>query len=292
MYKWYRKCASANVCPEGPLLQEETMKIAKRLEKEGLTDFTASNRLLEKWKQIYGVREKRLCGEEVFTTRVQAWIEKLLELHQDYESRNILNVNELGFFKALPVKVLIEKGKKTKGDKKTKQRMTVMFIVASNSSFIFDPPVICRSKGPCCIKPLKKPLMLMSLQYFSNEKPWMDSDIMESILSRRDGKMCLEKCKVALFWDNATCHPENLHTSLTNLKLIFLPKNTTSRLQLLDASIIRNFQDKYRKLLVRYVVSRIDKWKTASQIIEDAHVFKAITWLQTTWKNVTTETIK
>ena len=237
------------MCPEGPLLQEETMKIAKRLEKEGLTEFTASNRLLEKWKQIYGVREKRLCGEEVFTTRVQAWIEKLLELRQDYESRNILNVNELGFFKALPVKVLIEKGKKTKGDKKTKQRMTVMFIVASNSSFIFDPPVICRSKGPCCIKPLKKPLMPMSVQYFSNEKPWMDSDIMESILSRRDGKMCLEKCKVALFWDNATCHPENLHTSLTNLKLIFLPKNTTSRLQLLEASIIRNFQDKYRSCL-------------------------------------------
>ena len=210
------------------------------------------------------MREKRLCGEEVFTTRVQAWIEKLLELRQDYESRNILNVNELGFFKALPVKVLIEKGKKTKGDKKIKQRMTVMFIVASNSSFIFDPPVICRSKGPYCIKPLKKPLMPMSVPHFSNEKPWMDSDIMESILSRRDGKMYLEKCKVVLFWDNATCHPENLHTSLTNLKLIFLPKNTTSRLQPLDAGIIRNFQDKYRKLLVRYIVSRIDKGKTAS----------------------------
>ena len=53
------------------------MEIAKRLEKEELTDFTASNGWREKWKHIYGVREKRLCREanEVTTTTVIAWIE-------------------------------------------------------------------------------------------------------------------------------------------------------------------------------------------------------------------------
>ena len=86
----------------------------------------------------------------------------------------------------------------------------------------------------------------------------MDSDIMENILSRFDHKMCLKKRKVVLIWDNAACHPEILPASLTNIKLVFLPKNTTSKLQPLDAGIIRNFKHKYRKLLVRYVVSRID----------------------------------
>ena len=114
--------------PDGHLLQEETMKIAKRLEKEELTDFTASNGWLEKWKQIYNMREKRFCGEtdEVFTATVQAWIERLLEMHQDYEPQNILNLNELGFFKALPEKGLMEKGKKTKGGKRSKQSMTML----------------------------------------------------------------------------------------------------------------------------------------------------------------------
>ena len=91
------------------------MEIAKRLEKEELTDFTASNRWLEKWKQMYGVREKRLCREtgEVCTTTVQAWIERLPELCQDYEPQNILNLDKAGlFFKALPEKGLMEKGKK------------------------------------------------------------------------------------------------------------------------------------------------------------------------------------
>ena len=33
LYKWYGKCTRANVHLGGPLLQEETMEIAKRLEK-------------------------------------------------------------------------------------------------------------------------------------------------------------------------------------------------------------------------------------------------------------------
>ena len=72
---------------------------------------------------------KKMCGEadEVFTTTVQAWIERLSELCQDYELRNILNLDKLGFFKALPEKVLMEKGKKTKGRNKSKRRKSKLF---------------------------------------------------------------------------------------------------------------------------------------------------------------------
>ena len=49
--------------------------------------------------------------------------------------------------------------------------------------------------------------------------------------------------------------------------MIFLPKNTTSRSQPLNAGIIRAFKSKYRKLLVNYVISRIDDGKRASTII-------------------------
>ena len=93
---------------DGPLLQEEALGIAKRLGKEELTDFTASNGWLEKWKQIYDVREKRLCGEadEIATITVQASIERLPELCQDYKPRNMLNLGQLVLlFKALPKKV-------------------------------------------------------------------------------------------------------------------------------------------------------------------------------------------
>ena len=81
-------------------------------------------------------------------------------------------------------------------------------IVASDGSFVFEPTLIWRSKGPRCFKSLKDPLRPMYAHYFSNKKTWIDSDIIESSLSRLDHKMCLEKRKVVSFWDNATCHPE------------------------------------------------------------------------------------
>ena len=58
--KWYGKCTSANVYSDRSLLQEKAMEMEKRLVKEELTNFSASNKWLEKWKQIYNVREKIL----------------------------------------------------------------------------------------------------------------------------------------------------------------------------------------------------------------------------------------
>ena len=97
---------------------------------------------------------------------------------------------------------------------------------------------------------------------------------MESILQKLDRRLNQEKRKVILIWDNAKCHPETAQVRLKNIKLVFLPKNTSSRLQPLYAGIIRNFKHKYRKLLVRYVVN---EGRTASQKIEEVHVLKAIT---------------
>ena len=56
----------------------------------------------------------------------------------------------------------------------------------------------------------------------------MNSDNVESILQRLDRGMNQEKRKVILFWDNATSHPETAQAGLKNVKLVFLPKNTTS----------------------------------------------------------------
>ena len=214
LYNWHWKCTSANVHPDGSLLQEEAMEIKRRLDKVDFAGFAASYGWLDSWKKTYGVREKRLSGEtdEVSTTTIQVWIEWLPELCQDYEPQNISNFDELWlFFKALPEKGLAEKMKKSKVGKKLKQCMTFMFIVASDGSFF---SVIWRSKLPPCITSLKDAWRLMSVHYFLNKKAWMNLDIMESILQRLDRRMNQEKRKVILFWDNAICHPETAQASL------------------------------------------------------------------------------
>ena len=52
-------------------------------------------------------------ADDVFTTTIEAWIERLSELCQGYEPKNLLNQDILGlFFKALLKQKMKEKKKK------------------------------------------------------------------------------------------------------------------------------------------------------------------------------------
>ncbi|XP_057310677.1 tigger transposable element-derived protein 1-like [Hydractinia symbiolongicarpus] len=120
----------------------------------------------------------------------------------------------------------------------------------------------------------------------------MTSDVMETVLTRFNRKLVLEDRKVILFLDNAPCHPEYIIGQFSQIKIVFLPKNTTSRLQPLDAGIIQNFKVKYRKRLVKYVLARIQENTSATEIVKAINVFVAIRWIQDAWKEVSSLTIK
>ena len=66
-----------------------------------------------------------------------------------------------------------------------------------------------------------------------------------------NNKMKIQKRKILLLIDNCPAHPP---VTASNVKLVFLPPNTTSRLQPCDAGIIRAFKAHYRKRLLRHVL--------------------------------------
>ena len=80
--------------------------------------------------------------------------------------------------------------------------------------------------------------------------------------------------------DNATCHPESMVDSLSQIKIIFLLRNTTSRLQSLGAGIIQNFKVKYRKKPVKYVLAKLSENSSAKRVIKDVNILMAIQWAQ------------
>ena len=116
---------------------------------------------------------------------------------------------------------------------------------------------------------------------FSKNKTWKQTEIMGDFLGFLNLKLRLEGWKIILFLDNALFQPETLQNNLTNRKFIYLPKRITSRLQLLDADIIRAFKCKYRKCKAayEYVVPRIDEGRMVSEIIPDVNIVKAIHFL-------------
>ena len=95
---------------------------------------------------------------------------------------------------------------------------------------------------------------------------------------------------ILLLLDNAPVHPS---IELSNVKLVFLPPNTTAGTQPLDAGIIKSFKYHYRKQLLKHMVFELDESidQNASDWVKSINVAHAVNWIKNAWNSVTSETI-
>ena len=218
-------------------------------------------------------------------------MERLPELVKGYALKDVLHMDKLGLnVKALPQKGLVEKEKKGRGENKVKSdALSHPSSVAANGSKVCDPIVVWRSKKPRCFKKSKNIYHLHGVHYFGNAKAWITTEIMQEILKMLDEKMIAEGRNIFAFLRQRTHASRHSSGRFKNIKMEFLPKNTTSRMQSCNAGIIKNFKHKYRRLLIS-LVSTVNR--TATKIIKDVTILKVIEWIQTSWADVSEKTIK
>ena len=73
---------------------------------------------------------------------------------------------------------------------------------------------------------------------------------------------------------------------------VFLPANTTSMLQPLDLGIIKNFKVYYRKLLLTFVLAKIEECTNATETVKSVTVLHALRWVAEGWERVKSDTIQ
>lgn len=280
LMKWIRSARAKNIPVSGVLLQEKAREVAESL---GLETFKASNGWLEKFRTRHNISFKQICGEEksVNLNEVTDWIGKLKSFCEGYDDRDIFNCDETGlFYRALPDKTLCFQGEKCSGGKCSKERLTLL--LCCNMLGDFETPlVIGKAKKPRCFKNID--VRKLCVSWKSNKKAWMTTDIMSDWLVELDNKMKRQKRKIILFMDNATSHP---NLKLKHVNLVFLPPNTTSMLQPLDQGIIRSVKIRYRKLLLRHVLSQINSCKSSEELAKSVSVLDAISWITSALKKV------
>ena len=192
------------------------------------------------------------------------------------------------FWQALPERGLSQKRKQYTGGKKSKRVTVALFVNSAGDKE--KPIVIWSSENPPCWR--RFDMTMLPVHYFSHKKSWMNSEIMTTVLGKLNRCMSSSKRSIILFMDNAGCHLEDLAGKFCNIKIVFLPANTTSELQPLDVGILKKFKVHYRRYLLQYVLSKIDEPEKATDVIKSVNILVAIRWIAKACQTVTEETIK
>lgn len=283
---WFHQVRAKNAIVNGPLVMEKAQQLANAMG----VDFKPSNGWLQRWKEGENIAFHSVQGEkaECDGPAAEQWIQSVLPtIISGYEKCNIYNADESGiFYKALPRGTFTVCGDQPTAGKLQKERLTALFLCNEDGSDkqLF---IIGKRASPRCFKNIRRP----PLPYYSNKKAWMTSSIWMEILGNFDKKLKLQKRNILLFVDNVACH-KLLDTNLTNIKVVFLPPNTSCLIQPLDQGIIKNAKIHYRQLLLREQIVAIDNGQSLIDFVKSVTLLKAIHWLQNAWSKVKPETIK
>ena len=155
--------------------------------------------------------------------------------------------------------------------------MTIAFFVNAAGESEHLPIVIWKSCNPRCFKGVKKESLPVC--YYSQPKPWMTGEILHDILNKLNRKVMAKNRSILLIIDNAGCYPNDMVDKYSNVRVLFLPPNTTSKLQPLDLGIIMTFKLHYCKLLMRFVLAKIEECSSASEVVKSLTVLHAIRWI-------------
>ncbi|KAK1937943.1 Tigger transposable element-derived protein 6 [Phytophthora citrophthora] len=86
------------------------------------------------------------------------------------------------------------------------------------------------------------------VEYTSSGKVWMNSDLFQDWLQALNLRTILEGRHILLLVDNVSSHKEP-QVPLSNVRMEFLPKNTTSVLQPLDQGVIACIKQRFNRIV-------------------------------------------
>ncbi|CAI6001411.1 unnamed protein product [Closterium sp. NIES-64] len=257
----------ANAGPAGVPLTLQTIRdhVATMSRNMGIPpSFRCSIGWVRRALRCQGVRCRAAQGEAASAdmAAVRHAREKLPQLltHLGVTPRDTFNLDETALWLSVLPRRTYSNGR-ILGRKVSKERLTVAFLVNADGSHVFRPLVISKAKRPHDFRPDYDPESLCYWRH--NEKGWMTSPLFTHFISQLNAAMYAEGRKIVLLLDNASSHMLRSElawseivcgmrtTCMSNVRLVFLPPNTTAFTQPLDQGIIATVKACYRQHWLR-----------------------------------------
>ncbi|CAI5528796.1 unnamed protein product [Closterium sp. Naga37s-1] len=253
-----------------------------------------------------GVRCIAACGEaaDQDIAAVRTTQEKLPQLlmHLSVRPRDTYNFDETALF----ISVLPRKtygASRVAGRKAVKDCLTVGFLVNADGSHTFRPLVISKAKHPHDFRPNFDP---EEHCYWRNTaKGCMTSPLFTLFIEKLNAAMYAEGRHIVILLDNASTHvltsrgatSEDLFgfrtRSLSNVRLVYLPPNTTCFTQPLDQGLIAMAKARYRQHWLRAFTARCNAEGATSCVARfKPNLRDVVAWLNDAWINIEVRTIQ
>jgi hypothetical protein len=281
LFEWFT-ANQERVNMSGDLIKEHAEIILNRLYPDH-EPFEFSNGWLETFKVRHGICSFRRFGESgsVDMAAIANALPSIRDSLDMYEWKDIYNMDETGLFYRMQADNSLAT-KQLEGRKQSKERITVVVCCNGDGTDKLPLWIIGKYKNPRCFKNINQ--VNLGCQYRNNSKAWMTQILFLEWLKAFDLHMVGRN--VLLIMDNCSAHM-SLATlgstiNLRNTKVLYLPPNTTSKIQPCDAGIIRNFKGYYRRRFNRLLLQRLEDNVTDAEKIS---ILEAIEMAAQAWRS-------
>ena len=213
-------------------------------------------------------------------------------LLKQYRPNDIYNADETSFFfRLLASRTYAFEEESVRGSKHitAKDRMSLLLCTNMTGTDKRKPLIIGKSHRPTALKRRSITIKQLGIEYYSNQNGWMTSPIFQCWLKGWNEECIKQKREILLLIDNAPSHI--VDDSYSNIKVQFLPPNTTSQIQPLDQGVIRVTKCHYRKMICEMYLDGIENKIQAKQIMRNIDFVIACQTLVKAWNLVTVDLI-
>ena len=305
--KWVDAAEEGKVPVTDDVLRAQSLVIQEKLIEisceEDYADFAFSGGWLRRFKERHMIGRLKRHGEagSVNSVVVESAKEEIQESLRHFALKDIWNCDESGLqYNKQPAysNVRKENGKVLEGVKLDKTRITTFHTVNADGTEKKCLTVIGRAETPQAFRRNRININNLPIIYRYNKKAWMLSGLWYEYLRNFDQEMRIQRRNIILITDNCPSHPhpnsppENYEGPappvLTNITLLYLPPNTTSKLQPLDQGIIAAFKAAYRRQYADYMVQYFNRH---SQAPPKLNILSAIYLMADAWESIPSSTI-
>lgn len=261
--------------------------------------FSASNGWFDKFKKRSGYHNVKITGEasscdEEGAKNFKVKLETIIK-EGNYTEDQVFNVDETGlFWRKMPDRSYIAKQEKSlPGYKSAKERVSLLLGGNISGDYKLKPLILHRSQNPRALKNIPK--TSLPFIYKWNTKAWVTLVVFDDWFKNYFIPEIKEYCrnknipfKILLLIDNAPGHPTDLDKYNENVKVVFLPPNTTPLIQPMDQGAIAAFKKIYLREAYQKAVHAVDIEKiTLKEFWSKFNIYDAIKVMDTAWNEIT-----